>query len=377
MSFAPSKDKSKTLPSRGKKTAGPKSYGKPTEGSKDENATLSEKEELNSKHNQSLRSGHEGNLQDRLNHIENDISVLQQQQDTYRQLMSLKDTVEALQKDQKTIHTLVKRTTKLEEKLTEFEQRFDEYQRKTEQFLVVLDKNIDEESTIREEENKKLKKVCTELERRQKEMDYEIKMDVRNTEIKAKQELLHVAADIDKKTEAHKEFLENHIDAVHRALKSSLVDDEERLTNLSQKLDQANQRFEQKIGNLEEIVMPTIDTANKRRKIDYTDLKAWLLDSIDERMKQNEKKLEDTVKKNYKSTVLQQKNEISDLKREISAMSSSSPKKGQRASNIGQSEHYINEEVDEEEKAVFGQGRSEFGLAESRRLGKYSFISIK
>lgn len=364
MSFAPSKEKSRTLQSRGKKSAEGNSYRKEEDG---KGQTLrSNKDENGSKHNQSIRSGAD-NWNERIINLENDVAHIQQQQDTYRQLMDLKETVENLQKDQKTIQSILKRTSKLEERLDEFEHRFDEYQRKTEQFLVVVDKNIDEESTIRQDENKALKKVCTELERRQKEMDYEIKMDMRNTEIKAKQELLAVTSDIDKKTDAHKEFLQNHIDAVHRALKSTLVDDEDKIEELNRKLQRASESLDRRVANLETSMLPTIDSANQRRKVDYNDLKAWLLDSIDERMKLKEKKLEDTVKQTYKSTVLQQKSEISDLKREISNISSS-PNKRFRQSNVANSDVF-EDDIEEVENPAYITRGSELGAAESRKPG--------
>lgn len=354
MSFAPSKEKSRQTATRGKKEAGSSSYRKTGENAKEDISRQSDKDYLNSAQQVSRRSDHESTITDRIVNIEKDISSIQLQQDSFRQLLELKATVDSMQNDNKLLHSLLKRTTKLEDKLDDFANRFDEYQRKTEQFLVVLDKNIDEESSLRAEENKKLKKVCTELERRQKEMDYEVKKDIKNTQIKSKEDLLTVASDIDKKADAHKEYLENHITAVHRALKGTLADDEEKIQELSNRLDEADKKFENKITKLDTIVMPNFDVANKRRKIDYADLKAWLLESIDERMKQNEKKLEDTVKKNYKSTVLQQKTEISTLKREITQLSEASPlmksmrDSAIRQSNIAGSNLYPEDEIVED-----------------------------
>ena len=366
MSFAPPKEKGKTL--QKKKEGSPPSYRKMEEGSREHNLGQLEKDDTGSKHNQSLRSAADANLGERLMHVENELSSVQQQQDMYRQLISLKDTVDKLQKEQKTVQSLLKRTSRIEQKLDEFEQRFDEYQSKTEKFLVVLDKNIDEESTIREDENKKIKKVCSELERRQKEMDYEIKMEVRNNEVKAKQELLTVAEDLDKKTDANREALEHRIDAVHRALKSSLQESEDRIETLTSRVTGNHEALDQRLGEMEGTAIKGIDSANKRRKVDYVDLKAWLLDTIDERMKNDEKKLEDTVKKNYKSTVLQQKSEISNLKREISALSGASPNEDFRNSNIGLSEGQMNEGIDEYHE--YENRASELENAEARNLAK-------
>jgi hypothetical protein len=126
MSFAPSKEKAKTMQQK-KKEGGPQSYRKQEEGDRDLNSIGLEKEDTNSKHNQSLRSAADANLGERLMHVENELSSVQQQQDMYRQLISLKDTVEKLQKEQKTVQSLLKRTGRIEQKLDLFEQRFDEY----------------------------------------------------------------------------------------------------------------------------------------------------------------------------------------------------------------------------------------------------------
>lgn len=201
-------------------------------------------------------------------------------------------------------------------------------------------------------------------------MDYEFKMDVKNNEIKAKQELLTVAADLDKKTEAHKEYLENHINAVHRALKSSLLDDEDRLNTLNKKVEEANIKFDSRVNKLEDIVGPTIDATNKRRKIDYDDLKAWLLQSIDERLKNKEKKLEDTVKKSYKSTVVAQKSEIDGIKREISALSGVSPNRLTRGSNLAASEQFVGEPADEVNDSGYADRRSDFEVVNVGKSGR-------
>jgi len=367
MSFAPTKDKSSTLPGKKMKDGYMGSYRK-QDDSGNQDPSVNDKDETMSKNNRSMRSGAEGGIHERLVHIENDVSTIQQQQDMFRQFLSLKETVETLQKDQKTMQASINRASRIEEKLEEFEQRFDEYQHKTEQFLVVLDRNIDEQATIREDENKKIKKVLTELGRRQKEMDYEIKMDVRNNETKAKQDLLSVASDLDRKTDANKEFLQNHIDAVHRALKSSIIDSEDRVDKLTFQLDNASGVLDNRVKKMESTAMPSIDSANKRRKIDHDDLKVWLLDTIDQRLKNNEKKLEDTVKKNYKSTVVQQKSEISNLKREISALSGASPTKNFRESNAMISETQFNEESEEFDGN--NQRNSEVENVESRLASK-------
>lgn len=363
MSFAPIKNRKQQ--SRDKK-------GQEDIKQADENG--SQRDDNGSKANLSIRSNTDYGTNERFLQMASDIARLQQQQDSYTHLLGMKGDIENLKKDQKTLQSVVKRVQQIEDRISDFEQRFDDYQRKTEQFLIVLDKNIDEESSIREDENKKIKKVCGELERRQKEMDYEVKMDIKQTSLKANQDMLQVTADIDKKVDGYKEFLENHIDAVHRSLKSELVDDEDRINQLSEKLDQADAKLDSRVLRIEESMLPTIDSANKRRKIDYADLKAWLLDSIDERMKQKEQSLEKTVKKNYKSTVFHQKTEINDLKREVTQLASVSPVKG-RASAIEMEEHF--ESIDERyDNYPLASGNPDQDHSEGRKSGNLKTIII-
>jgi len=307
MSFAPSKNRRTAQQDRGKKGTGSGLRGDRSEEIKDNPTPQSNRADDEAKMSRSQRSDADSSLAGRVSMLESEISSLLLRQDTYRDLLSLRDEFQTMQKDQKMLASLVKRTTKIEEKLEDFEKRFDEYQAKTEKWLFVMDQNINEESKLRESENKKIKKVCTELEKRQNDMDYNVKLDIQKSEINVNEEVVKVASNLDKKVEAHKEFLENHIKAVHKATKSALADDEDRIERLEAGLQEANSKFDSKVSKLENIVMPTIDTQNKRRKIDYSDLKAWLLESIDNRLKGHEKKLEKTVKKNYKAVAVTQK----------------------------------------------------------------------
>ena len=316
-----------------------------------------------SQHSQSIRSQREDGSKDRLTQMGDEIARLQQQQDSYADLLSMKQVITQIQKDQRSLFSLAQRVSNIENRLDSFEDRFDEYQSKTEKFLVVLDRNIDEESRIREDENKRLKKVCTELEGRQKEMDYEIKLDIRNTEIKGKEDMIEATSDIDKKVDAQKEYFTNHITGIHRALKGDVVDNEDRITSIEQKLQDCETNLDNRVKDLESTMRPQLDSANERRKIDYSDLKAWLLDSIDERLKNKEKVLEQTVKKNYKSTVLQQKNEISTLKREITAISNASPVGGRMS-------HIVNEEKFESNEQPFEEPIEEGNMETSSRKSK-------
>ena len=275
---------------------------------------------------------------ERIMNIEKDISVIQSQQDTYTQLLGLKDVVEVLQNDNRLLHTLVKRASNIEGMINTFHNEFVEYQQNTNESLADLKDYIQEEAKARAEDNKKFQKVCTELERRQNEMDYQIKSDIKSTQIKAKEELLSTSSDIDKKADAHKEIFENHINSVHNTLQDCLVDDDKRINDLYSQLQQVTENFEGKIDKINNLIMPSLDNANKRRKIDYTDLKAWLIDSIDNRISQSEQKLKNTVKNNYRSTVLQQKSEIDTLKKEITQISEASPNiKMERDSLVRQS----------------------------------------
>ena len=154
----------------------------------------------------------------------------------------------------------------------------------------------------------------------------------------------------------------------YRAFRSDVNKHIDHVDALEKKMDRFNQEIDSRVRQLEGSMLPAIDSQNKRRKVDYADLKAWLLDSIDERMKKNEKKLEKTVDKKYKSTVLQQKSEISDLKREVSAISGTSPLKSRLSRGVAD-EQVIDEHNDDPSMAA------ESVNAEERKARKSTSMS--
>jgi len=355
MSFGPSKNKN--IPKRSGINV---NLSKDTEEIKHDNGEVSKNNEnVEPKHSQSNKSQHEVGFSDRFSQLSNNVARLQQQQDAFTELLEMKTQFDQMQKNQEMVYTLMNRVNQMEGHIGDLEARFDEYQAKTEKFLVVLDQNIDAESKIRESENKKMKKVSAELEKRQKEMAYEVKMDIRNSEIKAKEDMVAVTSDIDRKVEAYKEFFEENVDNLHRNLKSNIVDDEDKLNNLNEKLSASEKILEKRVEKLEKICFLQVDQANKRRKVDYEDLKAWLLESIDNRLNAKEEKLEKTVKKNLNSTVVKQKYEINSLKREMTALSSVSPVV--KYSSFGQdgqqeeTQQKFNEDESENRKSVGGE----------------------
>lgn len=364
MSFGPTKNKSLTKGSNHTDL----NHGDNDEESKQVSGGVRSKLDERSRHSQSIRSQSDIGINERFSQLSNDIARMQQQQDSFTELLSMKSQFDQMQQDQSLVHTLSKKVNQMGEHIANLEARFDKYQLKTEKFLVVLDQNIDEESKIREKENKIIKKVNVELERRQNEIEYDLKLDIKNSEIHTKRGLVAVTSKIDQKVEAYKEFFEENVDSVHKNLKNNIVKDEDRLNNLHKKLDDSEETLAKRVKNLETSMLPSIKTANKRRKVDYEDLKAWLLESIDSRLNAKEEKLERTVKKNMKSTVLKQNNEIISLKKEFSVLSSASP--GGRASQLYQESQYehseqkLNEDGKEERK-------SEIEASPNFNTGKY------
>lgn len=313
MSFAPSKGKKpRARPDNTRANAAP------VVASKEPNPELGQLQDTGSKASQSIRSRTDEDYPDRFTQLSHDVSRLQQQQDTYAQLLALSDTVAQLQKDHKAMSGLARKVANIEDRLDEFHQRFDEHQHRVDERLNALAQDISRGAQDTADTAQVTKKACAELDRRQKDMDYQIKMDIRDTQIKAKEDMVAVTSDIDRKVDAHKEYFETNLNDVHRKLKSDIIDHSDKLDELDQRLSTSNQEFERKLGLLES-VLPSLDSTSKRRKIDYEDLKAWLLGSIDQRMAQNEKKLHKTIK-TYTSSVNKQKAELSEFKKELTAM---------------------------------------------------------
>lgn len=145
-------------------------------------------------------------------------------------------------------------------------------------------------------------------------------MKLKDLEVSVRQEVLQVATGQDNKTEAHREYFDKHIDSVHRALKEELLNQKETADALSKRVDSIDAKFEKKTSKLEGMVMPAFDNVNKRRKVDYDDLKGWLMDTIDSRLDESRQDLEKQYQEKQKNMVHNHNTQVRELKQEISAL---------------------------------------------------------
>ena len=57
------------------------------------------------------------------------------------------------------------------------------------------------------------------------------------------------------------------------------------------------------MGKLEGMVLPAFENVSQRRKIDYEDLKGWLLTSIDTRIEKGVAEMKDAAEERFKIAV--------------------------------------------------------------------------
>lgn len=99
-------------------------------------------------------------------------------QDTYRQLLDMQNEIDRVKKLDKDSKKLSKTSQEHQEKLKEIDISSNTFQDNTERNFRTLSKAIDDESATRELENKKIKKVMQEIEKRQKQIEYDTKLAV-------------------------------------------------------------------------------------------------------------------------------------------------------------------------------------------------------
>ena len=77
-----------------------------------------------------------------------------------------------------------------------------------------------------------MKKVLAELEKRQKQLEYDTKLAFQDLEVKVREEVLSVGNELDRKQEGHKDYFETKIEQTHKAIKNQLIQDSAQISTL-------------------------------------------------------------------------------------------------------------------------------------------------
>ena len=79
-------------------------------------------------------------------------------------------------------------------------------------------------------------------------------------EVVTRQEVLQVGTDLDKKVEAHKEYLETVVNNVHSSLKNQILEDQSVVAALTARVNELESIVEKRLGNLETTMYPQIQS---------------------------------------------------------------------------------------------------------------------
>ena len=128
-------------------------------------------------------------------------------------------------------------------------------------------------------------------------------MEVKNSEGNMIKEFVTLATDIDNKTEAYKEFLQGKLQELFTSFKQEQQTRSEAHRELEERVARIDKTYEAKVGKLEGMVLPAFENVSQRRKIDYEDLKGWLLTSIDTRIEKGVAEMKDAAEERFKIAV--------------------------------------------------------------------------
>lgn len=173
----------------------------------------------------------------RLNQMEETVSKLALQQDTYRGLTAMKNEVDRAKKLDKDLKKAKKVVDAHAQQIADTQSQLDEFSGDTERNLRTLEKQITQEQSRRVLENKQVKRVCEELEKRLKKGEMESELQYKSCEAACREEILSVANEMDRQGTAHKEYLENKIDSVHHSLKTTIVEDQDAFRDLLNRVE--------------------------------------------------------------------------------------------------------------------------------------------
>lgn len=259
-------------------------------------------------------------LAQKLANLEDAVSKLTLQQDMYRGLLDLQNEVDRVKKVDKNCRKIARELGETSDALNVLNTNYESFSGSTDRNIQDLSKGLDDESSTRVLENKKIKKVMIEIEKRQKQIDYDTKLGVQNVEAIARKEILEVGEEMDRKIDGNTEMLDNKITETHQSLKRTILEDEDAFAALTERVNTIEGKFGGQIDHLNKGVFPQVDKITKRRKVDMEDLKDWLVDSVDLQLKEKMATIETTLNEKYKSTILKQKNQITELKSQVKSL---------------------------------------------------------
>lgn len=253
------------------------------------------------------------NVIGRLMSIENSIAKLNYQQDQYRQLLEMRNELDRVKRVDQAAKKTSARVDKHESDLSNIQENLEAFEDQTEQNLRKVGQSIRDEASTRILENKKIKSVAKQLEQRQKQAELDFKIAATQVEKSCRSEILEVARENDKKVSNIRDYFQTEVSSIQENVTHTFKDDQGKFKDLFNRFERFEQATNARLNKLDGIVFPQIDSSNKRRKVDYEDLKSWLAETVDKHVQDKTVELEAKYENKYKSIINKQKQDINDL----------------------------------------------------------------
>ena len=221
-----------------------------------------------------------------------------------RQLLGMKGEVEKIKKIQSFAQKTDKQTSLNADSIQALSDKVEADKKKQDKRLESLDAAVRDEEATRVLEHKRIKKVAQELEKQQWQIDYDTNLAVKNLEVTCRQECLAMGVDLDKKLELIRNIQENAVNNVHASLKEQILTDQDVVKALTERVVALEKWTDEWLTPMENQMYPQLKTEKNRWKIDYEDLKGWLTDTIDARLKDEKARIQEENDKKYKAIIL-------------------------------------------------------------------------
>lgn len=257
---------------------------------------------------------------ERIQKIEDSLASLILFQDNARSILELKPEIRRGVKAEKDIKKVASDVTDLEGRVSSLAEALGDLNKTTEDSFKKTNKTLNDECSTRSLENKKIKRVCAEIEKKQQDHEYATTLALKSAEKKAREEILDVGNELDKKIDANHEQINLKTDNIHSSLQNDLQQFSDDQGAIKQELSSVDNKFETKVDTLSGDLYPTVDGITGRRKVDYEDLQSWLAETVDARIAEKVDEMDQKYENKYKSIILKQKNEITSLKKKVTEL---------------------------------------------------------
>eukprot|EP00357_Protocruzia_adherens_P032685 CAMPEP_0115019184 /NCGR_PEP_ID=MMETSP0216-20121206/29281_1 /TAXON_ID=223996 /ORGANISM="Protocruzia adherens, Strain Boccale" /LENGTH=568 /DNA_ID=CAMNT_0002390583 /DNA_START=34 /DNA_END=1740 /DNA_ORIENTATION=+ len=254
---------------------------------------------------------------DRLSLVEDSMSKLELQQDAFRPLLKLIDNVPSILKLETNMKSLYKRNHELDEKIEEAEHTTRDWKGSLQSMYHKTQTTLTEEVTNRAEDHKSLLNNLNELEANHKQLELETQMNIKAAEVRMKEEVIMLATDFEEKVDCQQQELLHEVNQCQSRLEADIEIHKDETRKAIAEMQGLEENYTRRIAKMENSINPAFDNLTSRRKVDYEDLKAWLLEEIGNRITEGIQKVKGEFEEKFKTTNLRTNQEMQTMKQDI------------------------------------------------------------